>query len=201
MKLTDTLVFAVVVSWIASLMEWVVRVLKNETNIGGLNALSQQLDALPIFKALLSPGMMGDFSAISNYPVWLFEFSAVAVSPFKALIEVIMGGVFVWLAALIFIPKTADRDPVDLPSFIRLMAVASTAPKLVGAILGFLPLGLGSFIGAICVFMLQVFGLKIRYHISSLRGTVVLILPGLVVMTLMLALVAAVVLFFMLVFK
>ena len=59
----------------------------------------------------------------------------------------------------------------------------SSAPLLVGAMLGFLPLGLSSVIGAIYAFVLIVFGLSIRFRVSLARAFGVVVLPGILGVT------------------
>jgi hypothetical protein len=68
---------------------------------------------------------------------------------------------------------------MDLSIFIRLAAI-SAAPTLVGAILGFLPLNLGSAIGWIYHIAILIIGIGLRYRISYLRAGGIIFLPGII---------------------
>jgi len=74
------------------------------------------------------------------------------------------------------------RDGVELKTTMKILAFSS-APLLVGAMLGFLPLGLSSVIGAIYAFVLIVFGLSIRFRVSLARAFGVVVLPGILGVT------------------
>jgi hypothetical protein len=174
------LVFAVIVSWIASLLEWMVRTVRNESLFGGLTEIRNQLESLPFWKAV-SPHVFDQLSTVSSFPMWLMELSNIALNPFKTLISLAMAALFIWLAAGMLMSKSAEtRDPIDFNSFLKLICFASTAPKLVGAILSFLPLQMGSFFGAVFAFFLQAFAIHLRYQVSGLRAITIIILPGLI---------------------
>lgn len=179
--MTDALLFAVIVSWVANLIEWLIRTVKNETLFDGMMLIRKQLEALPIWKNI-TPHLFSDQSSISPFPSWIMEFSIVALSPFKTLIAVTLTALMIWLSSTFLIPKndSVNRDPVDFSSFIKLLAYASIAPKLVGAILGFLPLQLGALVGGICVLLLQIFAISNRYAVSRLRSFAIIILPSFV---------------------
>ena len=174
---THALAFGVATDWIANFLNWLTRIVRHETLMDGLLKIRHQLEALPFWKSLPSSiwAQVPDSSHL--FPAWLTEIAGVALSPFQSLFRIVTSGLIIWLGSLLLISKSRDHDSIDLKSAMKLVALC-TAPHLLGAILGFLPLNLGSFFAWIYGICLIVFALSLRYQISKLRSLGVLMLPG-----------------------
>ena len=178
------LAFGILVKWLAAILEWLTRVVKHETLLDSVKRIQERFSSLPIFKDVPESiwNQAGTAASPVSSPVAL-EVGALIVTPFQAVASFCVSGLVLYLGGLILVPKDSHsgRDPVDLSLFIRVLAFAS-APSLVGAILGFLPLNLGSAIGWIYHIALLIIGIGIRYRISYLRAGGIVFLPGLFIM-------------------
>jgi len=107
------------------------------------------------------------------------EVGALIISPFQSLASFCISGLFLFLGGMLLIPKSEgqDRDRLDLSLFIGLSALTS-APTLVGSILGFLPLNLGGAIGWVYHIAILIIGISTRFKVSSLRAGGIVFLPG-----------------------
>ena len=177
---TYALTFGIIVTWIAAFLSWLTRVVRHETLFDGLIKMREKLQELPFWKSV-PENFWAQTSPDAGHmvPAWLAEMFGIVLAPFQALISLTIYGIVIFVGCYLLVPKTTDRDSVEVKNTIKLVAFAS-APQLISAVLGFLPIGLGPFIGAIYGFVLLVFALSIRYRVSGLRAFGIVILPGFV---------------------
>ncbi len=180
----QALAFGILVKWLAAILEWLTRVVKHETLLDSVKRIQESFSSLPLFKDV--PESIWNQAGTAASPVsspFALEIGALIVTPFQAVASFCVSGLVLYLGGLILIPKEphSGRDPVDLSLFIRLLAVSS-APSLVAAILGFLPLNLGAAIGWIYHIAILIIGIGIRYRISYFRAGGIVFLPGLLLM-------------------
>ena len=191
------LAFGIVVNWMVAFLEWLTRVVRQETLLDGLLRMRDQLRQLPIWKNLPADIWAQNPERTSMFPAWLAEVFGVALSPFQTLIHFLFSGLLIWIGASLLVPKAmtqpqasndplneipapqSGRDLVNVTNTIKLVALAAV-PNLIGAILGFLPLGLGAFIGWIYSFCILILAISIRYRVSYLRSFAIVILPGVI---------------------
>ncbi len=178
-SLSYALAFTVVVNWISDLLQWLTRIVRHETLLDGLLKMRKQLESLPLWKELPSSIWAQVPEHTSFFPAWLAEVLGVTLSPLHSLFRAAIGGVVLWIGALLLVPKDSDRDGIQLANFVKLVALVS-APNLIGAILGFLPMGLGAFFAWIFGIVLMIYAISLRYKISKLRSIGVMIIPGIV---------------------
>ncbi len=190
-SLTYALTFAVVVNWISDTLAWLTRIVRHETLMDGFLKMRDRLSLLPFWKDI-PPTLWAQPDHSSMLPPWLVEALGIALSPFQSLIHVVLTGLFIGVGAYLLVPKHViqshahnvaheAKDNVEIAGAIKIVALCS-APHLIGSILGFLPLGLGSLISGIYVLVLLIFALSIRYQISYLRSFATVILPGILLM-------------------
>lgn len=173
------LAFGIVVNWIAAFLAWLTRVVRHETLLDGLLKMRDQLQGLPFWKALPKSIWAQNPEQTSMFPAWLAEVFSLALNPFGTLIHFFIYGVMIWIGASLLISKRDDRDSITIPNLVKIVALASV-PQLIGAILGFLPLGLGGLIAGVYGFALLVLAISIRYSVSYLRSFAAVVLPGLI---------------------
>jgi hypothetical protein len=187
-SLSYALAFAILVNWIADFLSWLTRLINHETLLDGLLKMRDKLSELPVWKDLpTNIWAQQQPEHVSMFPNWVAEVLGVALSPFQTLIRVTVAGLFIWVGAYLLVPKNRDdglgavvpltRDQPDVSLVIKIAALAQ-APALIGAILGFLPVGLGTVVSGIYGFVLLIFALAVRFRISYLRSFAVVILPG-----------------------
>lgn len=167
------------VTWLAAALKWLVRVLNHETFFDGFVRIRDQLMQLPVWKDLPpSIWAQNPASAGSMFPGWLAEAATVALFPFSFLLQIVLSAVAMTVGGYLFIRKREgiDADRPDINHFMKIAALAST-PALVGAILSFLPLGLGALIGWVYSFFMLLFAVHLRYRISMLRAFAVVFTP------------------------
>lgn len=183
MTFAHSLTFSIVVSWIASFLDWITRVIRHETLIDSFVKMKQSLQALPMWKNLPDNfwAQSSPEASAMAMPAWAVELFGILLSPFQTLIKVMTYGLVIFVGTYLLVPKTTDtgRDPVELKTVIKVVAF-STAPVLLAALLGFLPIGLAGFIAGIYSFVLLVIGLTTRFQVSGLRGMGIVILPGII---------------------
>lgn len=187
---TQAITFALLVSWFSALVEWSVRVVKNETLLDGFLKIRDQMQTLPAWKGIAplfihSPGS----GAMSGMPAWAMELFAVLGNPFATLISLVTSTLMIWFGAWLLIGK------VDFSKVLKVLAFASTGSKLISAFLSFLPMGLGYLVGGIWGFVIQILAISSFFQVSAGRAFGVIILPGLImglIMTCFLGLVAGV---------
>jgi hypothetical protein len=192
------LAFGIVVNWLASFLEWLTRMVRHETLLDGLLKMRDQLQQLPLWKNLPADIWAQNPEHISMFPAWLAEVFGVALSPFNTLVRFLISGLMLWIGASILVPKTltqsqastdplneipeptpGHRDLVNITNTIKLVALASV-PNLIGAILGFLPLGLGGFFAGIYSFVILILAISLRFRVSYLRSFAIVVLPGII---------------------
>jgi hypothetical protein len=176
-SLSRALVFGIVVNWFASGFEWLTRLVKNESLLDGMMKVKRQLESLPFWNHVPDT-LWNQRAEPSSIPAWLAELSSIALSPFQSLLHFTLSGMSLFLGAWLLIRRrNKGEDSIEIPVFVRIAAFSS-APNLIASWLGFLPVGIGGFIGWIYSAALLVLGLKVRFRISGLRAVVLLVLPG-----------------------
>jgi len=180
---SQALAFGITAQWLASILEWLTRIVKHETLFDGINRIRESFTSLPFLKDI--PDTIWNQAAPQAAPqsAWLVEVGALIVSPLQSLFMFCVSGMIFFIGGLILISKTPapERDSPEPSNFIRLSAV-SAAPALVGSILGFLPLNLGGFIGWVFHIVVLTLGISSRYRVSLFRACGVIFLPGLLVL-------------------
>ncbi|MBS1959702.1 MAG: hypothetical protein JST80_09545 [Bdellovibrionales bacterium] len=169
--------FGLVVSWFAAGLKWLTRVVRHESLMDGFLRIRDQLQQLPLWKDL-PPSIWAQNQHVSVFPAWIAEVSSVALFPFSFLISVAINSLAITIGSALFIRNRADptQDKTGITHFMKLVSVAST-PVLVGAILSFLPLSIGAFVGALYSFCMLIFAITIRYRVSKLRSFAVIVTP------------------------
>jgi hypothetical protein len=192
------LAFGIIVNWVAAFLEWLTRLIRHETLLDSLLKIRSQLQQLPVWKNLPTDIWAQTPEKTSLFPAWLAEVFGVALSPFQTLIRFVVSGLILWIGASLLVPKAltqsqaaADplnevpvhepslRDFVNITNTIKLVALASV-PSLIGAILGFLPFGMGGAISWVYSFVILVLAISIRFRVSYLRSFAIVVLPGIV---------------------
>ena len=177
-SLSRALVFGIVVNWVAAGFEWLTRLVKNESLLDGVLRIKRQLETLPFWNQLPDT-LWNQHAEPSVIPAWLAELSGIALSPFQSVLNFTISGISLFVGAWLLIRRrNQGEDPVELPVFVRIVAFSS-APRLIASWLGFLPVGIGGFIGWVYSAALLILGLKVRFRISGLRALVLVLLPGL----------------------
>jgi hypothetical protein len=175
MRSAQALAFGVMASWLAAFLNWITRVIKHETLFDGLNRIHEKLSTLPFWRDL--PDTIWQQSSPAGIPAaWKAEIAAIILTPFQALSQFLIYGVLYFLGAWVLIRPTSE-ERIGAAPFIRLCAVSS-APTVIGAILGFLPFGLGALVGWIYGIAILTIGISVRYRISSIRALGVILIPG-----------------------
>jgi hypothetical protein len=196
MNLVQCLAFGVLVEWLVACLAWLTRVVKRETLFDSLQRIREQFSALPFWKNIPDTiwNQAGD-AGPSPASTVVMEIGTLIVVPFQALVNFSVSGIVLLLGAMIFVPKQtgSERDPLDLPLFMRLSAVCA-APGLVGSILGFLPLNLGPVFGWIYHLAILMIGIGIRNRISYLRAGGIIFLPSILMMMLFGCVIGAIIL-------
>ncbi len=178
--LNQALVFCVLIHWLSSFLEWMTRVVKHESLLDGFVKIREQLETIDLWKGI-APQILPGSSSLSHVPSWTMELASVAIDPFRTLIGLVMSTFAIWVGATLLIQKKEDQDPVSFSNLLKMIAFTSSAPHLVGSLLGFLPLNLGTFIGILYVVIVEMVALSVRYKISKLRAFAVTTLPSLVI--------------------
>ena len=187
LSMNYVLAFGVLVNWVASMLDWLTRTIRHETLLDGLLKMKDKLQVLPFWKNLPSDIWAQAPDPSSMFPAWLAEVFGVALSPFQSLFHFLIRGLILWIGLYLLLPRdsTAEikdqRDAPELSHAIKLTAICS-APNLVGSILGFLPLSLGTLVAAIYSIALLIIALTTRFKISGLRAFAMMILPGILAM-------------------
>ncbi len=177
-SLSRALVFGILVNWVAAGFEWITRLIKNESLLDGILRVKRQLETLPFWNQLPDT-LWNQRAEPSAIPAWLAELSGIALSPFQSVFNFTISGMSLFVGAWLLIRRrNQGEDPVAIPVFVRIVAFSS-APRLIASWLGFLPVGIGGFIGWIYSAALLLLGLKVRFRISGLRALVLVLLPGL----------------------
>ncbi len=177
-SLSRALVFGILVNWVAAGFEWVTRLVKNESLLDGILRVKRQLETLPFWNQLPDT-LWNQRAEPSAIPAWLAELSGIALSPFQSVFNFTISGMSLFVGAWLLIRRrNQGEDPVEIPVFVRIVAFSS-APRLIASWLGFLPVGIGGFIGWVYSAALLLLGLKVRFRISGLRALVLVLLPGL----------------------
>lgn len=178
-SVTRAIAFGLILSWTASFLNWLTALVRHESYLDGFIKIRSQLETFPLWKAL-SPHLFSDSTSINSASTWIASFGGVVLNPFFTLIGFVFSATSLWIGGYILIPRSEDQDPIEFNSFLKLTAIAGTAPMLVGSILGFLPLATGTLIGLVYLLVIEVYALKVRFKISGLRAICVLFLPYLV---------------------
>jgi hypothetical protein len=178
-SLTRALVFGIVLNWFAAGFEWLTRLVKNESLLDGVLRVKRQLETLPFWNQLPDT-LWNQKAAPAAIPAWLAELSGIALSPFQSVLQFTISGISLFVGGWLLIRRrNQGEDPVEIPVFVKLVAFSS-APRLIASWLGFLPVGIGGFIGWIYSAALLILGLKTRFRISGLRSLVLIMLPGMI---------------------
>lgn len=176
--------FGIIVKWISSFLDWLIRAIRHETLLDGFMRMREKLQELPFWKEIPDTfwAQGGDHSQTNLFPAWLAEMLSIALSPFQSLIHFCVWGFVLSLGGYFMISKKDPQngarvqDPIEIAQFIKLSCFAS-APCLIASALGFLPFGIDSLIGTLYTLSLLILGMTIRFKISSLRAIAVMILP------------------------
>ncbi len=188
------LTFGIIVSWIAAFLDWMTRIVRHETFLDSFLKLKDTLQDLPFWKAL--PDNFWAQTATENvslFPAWVAELLGIALSPFQSLLGFCVSGFILFLGAYFLVPRDETdhpRDNVKISLLIKLVCLAA-APRIISSILGFLPFGMGSFIGSIYGVVLTIVGLIERFRVSGLRACGIMILPGILVVFVMSCMIGA----------
>ena len=176
---TYALAFGVIVNWIAAFLSWLTRIIRHETLFDGFLKMRDRLHELPYWKNLPDNfwAQSSSENAANAFPAWLVELCGIIITPFQSVIGLMFYGILIFIGAYMLVPKDASRDPIELKNVIRIVSFTA-APVLVSAILGFLPMGIGTLIGGIYALVLLVFALALRFRVSNMRAFGVVILPG-----------------------
>jgi hypothetical protein len=196
MSFNYSLVFGLVITWIAAFFDWITRAVKNETLMDGFLKIKKQLHQLPIWKDLPADIWAQGENVNSLMPAWGLEGLRMLLNPFHSLFTFFTYGIIFWLGATLLVSKdNPAKKSVTITNVIKITSIAS-ATSIVGSILGFLPLSLGSFIGWIYHTALLTIGFSERFQISRLRGLAVVFLPTIVTVLVASCLVAVIVALF-----
>ncbi len=180
MTKNQAMALGLVVCWLAAIADWLVRVLKHESLIQGLRKIQQQLQVLPIWKDIPeSIWNQGDVVQ-SFFPDWAVEGLRLMLNPFHQFFMFYTSGFVFWIGATLLVQKENPfRKNIHYQNLVKITAVSSVS-SIVGAILGFLPAGLGGFVGWIYHVVLLMTGFSMQFNISNLRSLSVIFLPGLI---------------------
>jgi len=177
MSFNNALVFGVVLTWIAAFLDWITRAIKHETLMDGLLKIKEQLHSLPIWKDMPETIWTQGNAAASIMPAWGMEGLKMLITPFNSLIGFFLYGVIFWLGATFLVSNdNPAKKEVSIHNVVKITAIAS-ASSIVSAVLGFLPIGLGNFVGWIFHTVLLMIGFSLTFKISRLRSLAVIFLP------------------------
>lgn len=179
MSQNHALAFGLGVSWLATALKWLTRVLNHESFMDSFIRIRDQLMQLPVWRELpTSIWAQNPTTVPAAFPAWIAEAGTVALYPFSFLLQIVISAVALTIGAYLFIKPRTDgtADRPDLTHFMKIAALAST-PSIVGAILSFLPIGLGTTIGWLYAFLMLLFAVSIRYKVSMLRSFAVVVTP------------------------
>lgn len=180
MSFNYSLVFGMVISWMAAFFDWITRALKHESLMDGFLRIKKQLQQLPVWKDLPADIWAQGDSMNSVMPEWGLEGLRMLLNPFHSLFTFFIYGVIFWLGATLLVSKDSPaKKTVTITNVIKITSIAS-ASSIIGSILGFLPLSLGGLVGWIYHTALLMLGFSERFQISRLRGLAVVFLPALV---------------------
>jgi hypothetical protein len=169
-----------VVSWLAAFADWIVRALKHESLMNEIKKIQNQLQGLPIWKDI--PESIWNQGEImqSFLPEWVMEGLRMLLNPFHNLFMYYTSGFVFWLGASLLVQKNNPfRKNVHYQNLVKIAAISSVS-SIVGGILGFLPAGLGGFVGWIYHVVLLMTGFSVQFNISKLRSLSVIFLPSLI---------------------
>ena len=177
MSFNYALAFGLVVSWIAAFLDWITRAIKHETLLDGFLKIKDQLHQLPIWKDLPEDIWSQGNNVKTMMPAWGVEGLGMLINPFHSLISYFIYGIIFWLGASILVSKdNSAKKLVTITNVVKITAISSAA-SLVGSVLGFLPIGIGSLIGWIFHTMILAIGFSESFNISRLRSLTVIFLP------------------------
>ncbi len=170
-----------IVGWLAETLQWLTRMINNETLLDGFIRVRDQLMQLPVWKDLPTSIWAQNRPMESVIPAWLAEASTVALFPFSYLIKLAITATALTLGGWLFISNRATKsvDRVEITAFLKLAAVAST-PALIGAVLSFLPLNMGAVVGWLYLTVMLWIAISVRYQVSMLRAFAVWLTPWMV---------------------
>lgn len=168
----QSVVFALIISWLAAWVEWLVRFTKNESFLDSLLKVRSQLDTIPVWKSI-TPYVAPHLPTTVDFPSWAFELFSVLGNPFTTLFSLVVSSFILWLGVWLLIGQSKFSE------ILKVLAYASTSSKLVGALLSFLPLSLGYALAGMWGLAIQVVGISSYYRVSLFRSFGVLILPSL----------------------
>ena len=196
MSFNYSLVFGLVISWVAAFLDWITRAVKHESLMDGFLKIKHQLQSLPIWKDLPADIWAQGEHVNSVLPAWGLEGLRMLINPFHSLFSFLIYGVIFWLGASLLVSKdNPTKKTVTITNVIKITAVAS-ASSVVTSILSFLPIGLGGFFGWIFYTALLTLGFSERFQISRLRGLAVVFLPTIVTIMIASCLVGAIIALF-----
>lgn len=183
MSFNHALVFGLVITWVAKTLEWLTRFLKNESLSQNLLKVKDQLKQLPFWKDLPSDIWFQGEKSVGLFSDSVIEALQITIHPFQALLHFFMFGIIYWLGGMLLVPRTSPHySRATVANFVKIISVASAA-NIVGAILSFLPLSLGSFFGYLYYVVIMVIGFSIYFKISGLRACALFVIPGIFMIT------------------
>ncbi len=179
-KTSEALALGLISIWIQDLLEFLVRLIKNESYLDSLNKLRSILESVPGWRQvpesiwLQNPSLSG--------PTWVSEAFPVILSPFSALAKIGFGTLALWVGvSLLFRNSPRAIRATDL---LKISALSLT-PLVFAGLLSFLPFGLGGFIAWIFATYVLIVALAHVYQVSSARALAAILLPKIILFTLM----------------
>ena len=175
-----SLVLGLVISWLAAFLDWVTRAVKHESLMDGFLKIKNQLHSLPIWKDLPADIWAQGDHVNALMPAWGLEGLRMLINPFNSLFSFFVYGIIFWLGATLLVSnENPAKKSVTITNVIKITALASVT-SIVSSVLGFLPIGLGGFLGWIYHTAVIAVGFSECFKISRLRGLVVIFLPTIV---------------------
>jgi len=177
LSLSQALTMGILSGWLAALLQWFTRLVKQETLLDSVKRMREQLETLPVWKDI-PDSIWQQPAAPSGIPANLIEFGGIILAPFQSVINFGINALVLMVGVYLLVPKSpsGEQDPREVPDLIRLSAVAAT-PTLVTAILGFLPFGIGGLTGFIYIVAVLMIGISTRYRVSNARALGTIFIP------------------------
>ncbi len=177
------LAFGIVVNWLAAVLSWMTRIVKHETLFDALNRMRDRLSVLPMWKSLPTDLWPATSDHFSLFPAWMTELFGITLSPFSTLMGFFFRSAIIFLGVYLLYPKEQlqePRSPRDRPEYTGVLRITAlvAAPNLLASLLGFMPAGLGDFVGGIYTLVILLIALSVRYRVSGLRAFAMVFLPG-----------------------
>jgi hypothetical protein len=162
---SQALVVGALSVFVKALLVWMVSSLKNESYLDHFKKILDQAKDIPAIRML----PLNDLANINDgaIPSWILNFGGLTLTPFTALINILVFSFFLTIGNAIFGKSEHTWD-----SFFKLAALGNV-PLVLGGFLSFLPFGFGEGLASLYCSILVLIGLVDAFKMDGLRAVLI----------------------------